>query len=248
MKKLLIVLLLATNSVWAHDHVEVGEDPADRSRLGFDGPGFQLAMYVPPGEPFSGYLPYFPGGWHACELTFTTEVNALDPALDANPRIELISIAGPTGGTFCFWEVGETSPTWCKPTGWTNHPGNTATFDVIYGGENHVHGRAFTMDVPGEYTVVFRAVDSEGNYLDSATKTISFVAQLPPPLSMQIENGAVQLSFISRLNLDYDLQSCTDLHAGVWVNQTVVFGDGTEKSHTTSASGYPGQFYRLVEY
>jgi len=248
MKKLLILFLLASPCTWAHDHIEVGEDPSDSTRLGLDGPDFQLALYVPPGEPFSGYLPDFPGGWHATELTFSTEVNALEPAVGSNPRIELLSIAGPGGGSFAFWEVGATGPSLEKQAGWTNTFGDTFSFIVILNGDDHAHGRAFTMDKPGEYTVVLRAVDEAGLFTPSKNKTITFVAQLPPPLSLLIASGNATVTFTSRLNLDYDLQSCTNLNSGTWINQTTIFGDGSEKSHLMSTSGQAGLFYRLVEY
>lgn len=248
MKKLLILFLLAASVSRAHDHIEVGEDPLDPNRLGLDGPDYQLAVYVPPGEPFSGYMPDFPGGWHASELTFSAEVNVLEPAVGANPRIEIISVNGPNGGSVAFFEAGGLSPAWIKPMGWTNTPGDLASLFVMLGGDPHIHGRAFTMDVPGEYTVVFRATDTEGIYSPSLNKTITFVAQLPPPLSMRITNDNITVSFTSRLNLDYDLQSCTNLSGGVWVNQTTIFGDGSNKHYTTPVSGSPHAYYRLVEY
>lgn len=248
MKKLLISLLAAASCAWAHDHVEVGEDPADSARLGLDGPGFQLALYVPPGEPFSGYLPSFPGGWHASELTFSAEVNALEPAQGADPHIELVSVDGPPGASFAFWDVGATAPTWARPTSWTNAPGDIPSFPVILGGDNHVHGRAFTLDTPGDYTVVFRAVDMASVFLPSAIKTITFTALSPPPLAIHIGNGAASLSFTSRLNLDYDVQACTNLDGGAWVSQATIFGDGSDKEHAVSISGQPRAFYRLVEY
>lgn len=248
MKKILLLFLLCTPWARAHDHIEVGEDPSDSARLGLDGPGYQLALYVPPGEPFSGYLPNFPGDSHASELTFTTDVNAMNPAEGANPRIELVSVQGPVGGMFSFWEVGATAPTWSRPAGWTNSPGDIPSIIVILNGDNHAHGRAFTMDTPGEYTVVLRAVDAAGVFTTSVEKTITFAAQLPPRLSMRIENAGVTLSFTSRLNLDYDLQSCTNLSGGGWFSQATFSGDGMEKSHASSISGTPCVLYRLIEY
>ena len=248
MKKILMLLLVAAPWASAHDHMEVGEDPSDTSRLGMDGPGYQLGLYVPPGEPFSGYLPDFPGGWFASELTFSSEVNVLQPAAGAIPRIDLISVSGPTGGHFSFWEVGATTPTWEIPAGWTNSPGNSASLHVILNGDNHVHGRAFTMDWPGVYTVVLQAVDEAGGYLPSSLKVITFVAQQPPPLSLRIENGGATVSFTSRLNLDYDLQSCTNLDAGAWLSEVILFGDGAEKTNTLPLAGQPFTFYRLVEF
>jgi hypothetical protein len=244
----ILLLGAAMSVVHAHDHVEVGRVSASSNQLAMSGPSQQLALYVPRGEFFSGYLPQFPGGWHAGELTFTTEVNALHEAVGANPRIEIVSVQGPAGGNFAFWEVGATAPTWWRAAGWT---GSGATFPVILNGDNHAHGRAFTMDKAGTYTVVFRAVDAVGKFGASANKTITFVAQQPPKLSINVVRGNVSLSFTSRANLVYDLQVCTDLGTGTWTNvepHTFMDGDGGAIPMTDPVGGRPQAFYRLVEY
>jgi len=245
MKKLLSILLAALGSgvVFGHDHVEVYE-AAGRLQL-FYPLGNQTALYVPQGEPFSFYLEDFPGGWHASELTFTSEMG------DADPRIELISVSGPAGGSFGFWEVGALEPTWSRPSGWNEGQGNAPGFDVVVGGDGHAHGRAFTMDKPGDYTVRFRAVDSSGNYAASANLTIVFRAQQPPQLSIGISGGNVSLSFSSRANLTYDLQVCTDLQSGRWNGvEPHIFmrGDGGAKVLRDPVNQRPRAFYRLVEY
>jgi len=248
MKSILLILLLSLGAVRAHDHVEVGVDPRDAQRLGLDGPAYQLALYVPQGEPFSGYLPDFPGGWHACELTFTTETNALDPAAGAEPRMEIVSVTGPAGGSFAFWEVGAVAPSWMLPVGWT---GTGATFPVNFQGDTHAHGRAFTMDKPGAYTVTFRAVDDAGGFTTSAEMTVVFQAQQPPALSIGVAGGQVSLAFTSRVNLVYDLQVCTDLASGEWTNvedYTFIDGDGGRIELADPLDGRPRAFYRLVEY
>lgn len=248
MKHVVFLFLMAsTLTAHAHDHIEVGEDPADGTRLGFDGPGFQVAVYVPPGEPFSGYMPDYPGGGHACELTFTTEVNALDPANGARPRVELVSVNGPAGGSFSFWEAGAVVPTWTRPAGWTNAPGDLPGLDVVLNGDNHVHGRGFTMDVAGTYTVVFRAIDLNGVYQPGREKTVTFQAQLPPPLSLRMEPGIARLSFTSRLNFDYDLQICTNLITDAWVTHHTIFGNGLPTNASVNIST-PAAFFRIVEY
>lgn len=248
MKKLIIILFLSVGAVRAHDHLEVGVDPTNAERLGLAGPAVQLALYVPLGEFFSGYLPDFPGGWHASELTFTTETNELEPAEDADPRIEIVSVTGPAGGSFAFWEVGATAPTWWRAAGWT---GAGEVFPVILGGDPHVHGRAFTMDRPGSYTVTFRAVDAAGRFAPSPTKTITFHALQPPKLSIGVNGPNVSLSFTSRPNLVYDLQVCTDLESGIWTEvgpHTFMDGDGGVIEMTDPLAGRPRAFYRLVEY
>lgn len=248
MKNILFMLMVSSCLLRAHDHIEVGLVPGEESYLALDGPDFQLALYVPPGEPFSGYLPQFPGGWHACELTFTTETNALEPADRADPRIEMVAVSGPPGGSFAFWEVGALEPTILLPVGWT---GTDASFPVVFAGDTHAHGRCFTMDKPGVYTLTFRAVDTNGALLTSENQTITFNALPAPKLSISVAGGSVSLSFTSRANLNYDLQVCTDLASGGWVNvepHVSLNGDGRRIDMTDPVAARPKAFYRLVEY
>ena len=242
MKAILYLLLFSTVLIHAHDHVDVGLDPSNPRRLYLLGPVFQEALYVPQGEPLSFYLPQFPGGWFACELTFTAEI-------EADPWIEIISVNGPMGGSFSFWEVGALGPTWSRETGWSLDQGNTASFPVIYLGETHQHGRAFTMDQPGPYSVTFRATNAEAGLTASQDKTIIFQALPPPQLSIRMENGQAVVSFLSRPNLLYDLQISTDLESGTWISVVPAFidGDGTVIDIPLPLS-HPRAFFRLVEF
>lgn len=222
-------------------------DPEEPERLALSGPGYQLALYVPRDEPF---LPQFPGGWHACELTFTTQIYAdeLKPAEGADPRIEIVSVTGPVGGSFAFWEIGATKPTILLPVGWA---GTEANFQVAVNGYDHAHGRAFTMDKPGIYTVTFCVFDSMDQFKQSANKTITFNALPAPKLSISVAGGSVSLSFTSRANLNYDLQVCTDLASGGWVNvepHVSMNGDGRRIEVNDPVAARSKAFYRLVEY
>lgn len=251
MKKILLFavsVLVTFGRVGAHEHVEVGVDRNEASRLGLHGPSSQVAVFVPRGEPWSGYLLDFPGGWHAVEMTFTTESGVLAIAEGADPYVELISVEGPPGGRFAFWEVGATAPTWALSAGWTTSPGDTPSFPVIYFGETHTHGRAFTMDLPGQYSVSFRVVDRNARFFASREYTISFQAQQPPALSIAISGDSIALSFASRNGFAYDLQQCVDLSSRTW--QTIDFrvGNGGLQSLGVPRSGLTRGFYRLVEY
>jgi hypothetical protein len=250
MKKLLIPALILTAWAHAHDHVEVGQSSQDPSQLGLDGPGYQLALFVPQGEPFSGYAPDFPGGYFAFELTFTTEVNVLDSAGGSDPVIELISVTGPTGAFFSFWESGSTIPTWSRSSGWNQTETDRPAFPVILGGETHAHGRIFTADQPGDYQIVFRARDRTNLFSPSTNFTMTFHAQLPPPLFIRLQNGQALVSFISREYLVYDLQICTDLSANRWINvagHTGIDGNGL-KTERSLPLNYPRAFFRIIEY
>ena len=254
MKKILFLAFFHSWVVFAHDHVEVGRSGPSSAQLALDGPFQQVACFVPRGEFFSGYLPNFPGGWHASELTFTTEVNALDSADGANPRMELVSVSGPAGGSFAFWEVGATSPSWSRVVGWNSGQGNVPGVPVVFNGDTHAHGRAFTMDRPGNYTVTFRAVDANGIFSVSANHTMVFRAQQPPQLSISIVGVNATLSFTSRDYFVYDLQWCEDLAIGDWKNvepieqNTSLDGTGLLIPLADPISGRARAFYRLVEY
>ena len=237
----------------AHDHVEVGRVSPSSNQLDMFGPEVQVAVYVPRGEPFSGYMPSFPGGHHAVELTFTTEENALSPATGANPRIEVVSVTGPPGGSFSFWEVNATQSTWSRAAGWSSAQGNVPSFPVVVNGDDHVHGRCFTMDKPGLYTVTFRAVATAGGFSPSQNKTIKFRAQQPPQLSITKSGSNVLLSFTNRDGFACDLQVSTNLAAGSWTNipaHEFMIGNGarTNLTVTNGASASANAFYRLVEY
>jgi len=250
MKKLLLPVLILTTWAHAHDHVEVGQSSQNPSQLGLDGPGYQLALLVPQHEPFSGYAPNFPGGYFADELTFTTEVSALDPADGSDPVIELVSVTGPAGAFFSFWESGATTPTWSRHSGWNQTESDRPSFPVILIGETHAHGRIFTADRPGDYQIIFRARDKNNLFSPSADFTMTFHAQLPPPLSIQIKNGQALISFMSRKFLVYDLQICTDLLANQWINvegKIGIDGNGLKTEHSIPLN-YPRAFFRIVEY
>jgi hypothetical protein len=230
--------------------VEVGQSSQNPSQLGLDGPSYQLALLVPQHEPFSGYAPNFPGGYFADELTFTTEVNALDPADGSDPVIELVSVTGPAWAFFSFWESGSTIPTWSRYSGWNQTESDRPSFPVILGGETHAHGRIFTADRPGVYQIIFRARDKNNLFSPSADFTMTFLAQLPPPLSIQIKNGQALISFISRKYLVYDLQICTDLTENRWINvagHNRIDGNGL-KIELSIPLNYPRAFFRIVEY
>jgi hypothetical protein len=80
---------------------------------------------------------------------------------------------------------------------------------------------------------------------------IIFNAQQPPKLSIGVAGGNVSLAFISRPNLTYDLQVCTDLETGGWTNvepHRFMDGAGGTKGMTDPVAGRPRAFYRLVEY
>jgi len=182
MKKILILaaLLAAANlRAQVHGHINAGAaggtliiDNYDE----FTGQKIDLA-YVPVDYVYSGtgtdltpYKGYFQGN-----ITFTvlaaTSANAGPvenaPALGAYIHLQLVSVSGPDGGSFGFWESGAPAPTYsllADASGgtdlWKLSNNNGVAGSDPFG---HIHGRRFTVDTPGEYVVGFRLVDLSTN-------------------------------------------------------------------------------------
>lgn len=253
MKKHLLVLALA-GLPWiahAHDHIEIGLDTATQSSLSvIAGQPQQLATYFPLGEIPSYDTQSFPGGAFATVLTFSAFDNTSPPPNGAMVRIDLISVSGPAGGSFSFWEAGAASPTWTRSSAWTSspsdHPSLSASEDGT--GYGHIHGRAFSASKPGDYDVTFQAVDTTGSYLPSSTFVIRFTAIQPPQLLISTQNGALNLSFTSRIDLSYDLQSSTTLQSASWTTIGTLDGTGGTVEFSEPLNNRPRIFFRLVEY
>ncbi|TAG32926.1 MAG: hypothetical protein EAZ36_01550 [Verrucomicrobia bacterium] len=229
----------------AHNHIDVRPDVLVPERLSLVGVDLETMLYVPRGEPFSLYAPSYPGGFYTCELTFTHE----DPD-GSTPSIQLLSVAGPMGAVFAFWEVGAQAPTWSRPVGWmataTDHP---ALHTDDQGGFGHIHGRVFTVTQAGSYSVVFRVVDEAEVFQPSLPKTVVFQALATPQLLIHLDAGNLKLSFLSRQEFTYDLQASHDLVR--WENVPAhrwIEGTGTALELSDPLAGRARIFYRLVEY
>lgn len=241
-----LLALVSAPAALAHGHLDVGPDASDGTRLALAGIDSETALYVPPGEPFSNYLPHFPGGYYASQLT----VSAEDPA-GSLARVELLAVSGPAGGSFGFWEINARTPTWSRDCGWASGEGDRPSLIVYEDGTGygHIHGRAFTATRPGEYTVVFRAVDDAGLRAPSQPKSITFHVLATPPLTIAVTGGEARLSFISRADFTYDLQVSTDL--ANWATMAAhqyITGTGGTIEMSDPLADRPRVFYRLVEY
>jgi len=81
----------------------------------------------------------------------------------------IVSVEGPAGGSFQFWEGGATAPTFRYDSGYQAgaSPILIALSDASLGAGTaggdpygHLHGRRFTTTTSGEYTVGFQVVDT----------------------------------------------------------------------------------------
>jgi len=180
MKKLLLCLFVTASPLLAqdpHGHLHIGAAGINQNDalIFSDGAFFSVATnYVKT-------LVFTNGGRYANlyngNITFTG-LAATEPrggpedfaaALGSQLHAQLVSVDGPSGGEFAFWENGANTPTIRLASGMTG----TNTFLVSendgspgsdpYG---HFHGRRFTASKPGIYTVGFRAFDFSTNGVD----------------------------------------------------------------------------------
>ncbi|HEY8901692.1 MAG TPA: PEP-CTERM sorting domain-containing protein [Chthoniobacterales bacterium] len=124
-------------------------------------------------------------------------------ALGSHIVVQLVSVSGPTGGTFSFWEDNAVSPTISLGVGaassptmrWDLSENNALPGDDPFG---HVHGRQFSVDQAGTYTATFQLFDTSTNgpgggplHAASDTFQMSFVAVPEPGVLALFAIGAV---------------------------------------------------------
>jgi hypothetical protein len=93
------------------------------------------------------------------------------PALGSFIQYGIVSVTGPVGGQFAFWDAGATTPTLSYTVGYSSvAPTLIPLSDVSIGAGSagadpfgHLHGRNFTVTIPGEYSVGFQAFDTSVN-------------------------------------------------------------------------------------
>ena len=95
-------------------------------------------------------------------------------ALGARLAVQVVSVIGPSGGSFAFWEGDGESDlgimTFSVPVGTTNGTNYLVTSEnngeVGADPYGHIHGREFTTSAPGTFIVGFRVIDISTNGVD----------------------------------------------------------------------------------
>jgi len=175
-------LLALATSAHAHEHLAAGANSTTPgSPLIFVNAGDYdtNSAYVfgldagDPGSPYEGW--YYTGDLVFVALAATPDYGgpeAQAAAIGSHIDVVLETVAGPAGATLGFWEteqngVDSTNLTWTVQVGLTNgrnhivvsETDGSATADP-YG---HIHGRIYSVDKPGLYTVGFRFLDTSTN-------------------------------------------------------------------------------------
>ncbi len=180
--------------------------------------------------------------------------------LGSRLAVELVSVTGPDGGSVQFWE------------GDGENPGNQVTFHLPVGRTNgtfrfvisendgsprsdpygHIHGREFTVDRPGLYTVGFRLVDISTNGpggapLHSPSSILPVLFQAGPTIeSLQRTTNGIQVLFRSAPGVTNVLEASESPNSGPWIPLTKgLRGNSTLQFLTDTNPPAGARFYRL---
>jgi len=169
-----LTAFVSSASGQSHGHLNVGAVGTNQN----DQLAFEHAEIFEVGSDYVKTLTFASSGTYAGYYEGNITLTALasteaylgpftnSPALGAWLFAQLVSVDGPPGGAFSFWEGGATTPTVslaCGTTGtntWKLSENDGLPGTDPYG---HIHGRRFTATVPGVYIVGFRALDYSTN-------------------------------------------------------------------------------------
>lgn len=166
---------------------------------------------------------------------------------------EIVSVAGPEGGAFSFWESTGAEPAFTAPTGSTG-----LNFSFVLSEESlgagqpggdpygHIHGRRFTANKPGLYRVGFRAIDRNNIHTPSEIVELHFQADYLVSPEITFSNGMPIIRFAAPSGFVVTVEAKGDLNPETpW--QSVAQVGGTDHFMSVMdelANGAP-RFYRL---
>jgi hypothetical protein len=209
------------------------------------------------GGVYAGY--FQPGGLTISPLAQTPAnagpvANA--PALGSWIFARIVSVQGPAGGEFGFWETNATSPTFTVLSGTTN---GTNIFRV---GQNdgspgsdpygHIHGRAFTATKAGLYTIGFQVFDNStngvgGGPIQAPSEIYYFRWQAGLNItSFDFTNSTATATFGATGGKSLILEYKDDLNSPDWQQiGDPLDGDDHFHSITDNNATNPSRFYRI---
>jgi len=183
------------------------------------------------------------------------------PAPGAFILAEIVSVQGPEGGQFQFWETNSTTlPAVSISTGNTNAGFKFELSEIALGaGEpggdpyGHIHGRRFTLTKPGLYSIGFRALDISrngpgGSPIHGASDILHVYFQGDVNITrVEPDVDHVHVTFGAMLGYNWQLQSKDSFSEIKWTNISlpVVGNDKLTEIEDERPVG-PGRFYRVV--
>ena len=180
-------------------------------------------------------------------------------AFGAQLAVQVVSVSGPPGGSFAFWEGDGESDlgaiTFSVPVGTVNgsnylviseNDGQPATDP--YG---HIHGRQFTTSLPGTYLVGFRVIDVSSNgagggpiHMPSDVLPVRFQAGVRIE-AMQLFTNRVTVSFRAAPNISNRLEVIETLGSTNWQPVAALRGNNNLQTITHSNAPMGQRLYRL---
>jgi hypothetical protein len=181
-------------------------------------------------------------------------------AFGSRLAVQVVSVAGPAGGSFAFWEGDGESDlghlTFRVPVGTTNGT-NSLVISENHGEPDadpygHIHGREFTTSAPGTYQVGFRVIDLSTNgsgggpiHSPSAVLLVRFQAGLRIESIQTLTNRAV-VSFRSPTGISNGLEAADSITSGNWRSAAAPLrGNNGLQSFTDTNSPTGIRFYRV---
>jgi hypothetical protein len=229
-----LCLLAATQLQAQHGHLNAGADSWDQgSKLRFDnGAEFTPASYLKTmvysntgrfASTFNGNI----------SLTVLHSIDGLGEKVPGSPApgafivAEIVSVKGPEGGNFSFWN--EAGPQLVIPVGTTNGAFRYELSDASLGAGQpgndpfgHIHGRRFALDKPGIYEVGFRVVDISTNgvgggpiHTPSDVLPIMFQSGINIA-AIEPQEDRVRIRFGSMTNFLWQIESIESLGSTNW--------------------------------
>lgn len=214
---LLIIIAAASTLKAQHGHLDAGatSHAQDSQLIWANGAAFAA------GSGFVKQLDYTNSGRFAGHFQGSITLTALEStnggsALGSFLQAQIVSVAGPAGGAFEFWDStdlgGSLVPTFVIPVGTTGGSFQFALSDASAGAGlpaqdayGHLHGRRFSTTTAGDYTVGFRVVDTSNNgmgggpiHAASDVLFINFTAVPEPSIFALTAIGAGALLLLRR--------------------------------------------------
>lgn len=176
------------------------------------------------------------------------------PAPGSHIKAQIVSVDGPAGGSFGFWDTNSTSaPSISVLSGATG----TNSFDVSQTDGSpgvdpfgHIHSRQFTATKPGIYIVAFKAFDTSTNGADggpihseSEILKLYFQAGINIASLAETETERV-IRFGTLLDHTFFLEANDDLSTTNWIVIDSVLGDDRFQI-LTDGERTKSRFYRI---
>ena len=236
------VLLISLGSIALraqdHGHLNVGAvGMAQGDKLFFQNASLFTGAYVKTliytnASKFAGY---FQGN---ITLTALHSKDAFGDPVAGGPApgsfiiAEIVSVAGPVGGAFNFWETNSaTSPAFNIPVGTANAAYRFDLSEAALGAGlpdgdpfGHIHGRRLSATIPGIYTVGFRALDvstngTNGGPIHTASDVLFVKFQAGINLGVAVQDTtSTTITIGAQAGYAWQIQAITDLRETSWRN------------------------------